>query len=157
VPLFKEQIAIGGPVTLTDERMTRYFMSVREAAELIIQASALSDGGDILFLEMGEPVRIRDLAEDMISLAGLTIRSDQHPEGDIEIVIIGAREGEKLHEKLIYDPSGLGVTLHPKILKAKGMAAGKVAITAMLSEISECIDAGDEAGVRQVLFDRVIH
>ena len=156
VPLFKEQIAAGGPVTLTDERMTRYFMSVREAAELIIQASALSNSGDILLLEMGEPVRIRDLAEDMISLAGLTIRSEQHPEGDIEIVTIGAREGEKLHEELVYDPAGLGVTSHPKILKAKRMGAGKAAIPVMLTDISECLEAGDEAGVRQVLFDRVI-
>ena len=156
VPLFKEQIAAGGPVTLTDDRMTRYFMSVREAAELIIQASALSSSGDILLLEMGEPVRIRDLAEDMISLAGLTIRSEQHPEGDIEIVTIGAKEGEKLHEELVYEPSGLGVTSHPKILKAKRMGAGRAAIPAMLSKINECVESGDEAGVRQVLFDHVI-
>ncbi len=119
VPLFKEQIAAGGPVTLTHEDMTRYFMSVREAAELIIQATALSKSGDVLLLEMGEPVRIKDLAEDMILLAGRSVRNADNPEGDIEIVTIGAREGEKLHEELVYDPAGLTPTSHPKILRGR--------------------------------------
>ena len=96
VPLFREQIAAGGPVTLTDERMTRYFMSIHEAAELIVQAGALAEGGDIFLLEMGEPVRIRDLAENMIRLAGLSVQSADNPDGDIEIVETGARPGEKL-------------------------------------------------------------
>jgi FlaA1/EpsC-like NDP-sugar epimerase len=100
VPLFREQIASGGPVTVTDERMTRYFMSVREAAELIIQAGALSNSGDTLLLEMGEPVRIMDLAVDMILLGGLTVRDEDNPGGDIAIEIIGAGDGEKLYEEL---------------------------------------------------------
>src|SRR5690606_33023188 len=83
VPLFREQIAGGGPVTLTDERMTRYFMSIHEAAELIVQAGRLSEGGDLFLLDMGQPVKIRDLAENMIRLAGLTVRTPEHPEGDI--------------------------------------------------------------------------
>src|SRR5690606_5362510 len=104
VPLFREQISAGGPVTLTHPDMTRYFMSVREAAELIVQASGLSRAGDVLLLEMGDPVRIRDLAEDMILLAGLSLRSEEHPGGQIEIVVIGPRDGEKLHEELVHDP-----------------------------------------------------
>ena len=137
--------------------MTRYFMSIREAAELIIQASALSSSGEVLLLEMGEPVRIRDLAEDMITLAGLTIRSDENPDGDIEIVTIGAGDGEKLHEELVYDPAALGSTSHPKILKAKRLGKGLDDFPARLSELDRCIEAGDEAAVRRVLFDRVVH
>ena len=114
VPLFKEQIAAGGPVTVTHEDMTRYFMSVQEAAELIIQATTLSASGDILLLEMGGPVRIKDLAEDMIMLAGYTVRNAENPEGDIEIVIVGPAEGEKLHEELAYDPSAIVATSHPE-------------------------------------------
>ena len=155
VPLFKEQIAAGGPVTLTHENMTRYFMSVREAAELIIQASALSTAGDILLLEMGDPVKIRDLAEDMIILAGRSIRSDDNPDGDIEIVTIGATEGEKLHEELVYNPSSITPTSHPKILRAKRTNGMAVGIPERIATLRERIESRDEAAVRQLLFDFV--
>ncbi|WP_457935733.1 polysaccharide biosynthesis protein [Mesorhizobium sp. 10J20-29] len=157
VPLFKEQIAAGGPVTLTHEEMTRYFMSVREAAELIIQASALSKAGDVLLLEMGDPVRIRDLAQDMIMLAGLTVRSDENPDGDIEILTIGAREGEKLHEELVYEPSGIQRTRHPKILRARRFNGVTTEVPGHLSAMFDRVEAGDEVAVRQMLFDFPTH
>ena len=153
VPLFKEQIAAGGPVTLTHEEMTRFFMSVREAAELIIQASALSIPGDILLLQMGDAVRIRDLAEDMILLAGRTLRSETEPDGDIEIVIVGAGEGEKLHEELVYDPSGMASTNHPKILRAKRINGMLADVPAILDGMREMVEAEDEIGLRQRLYD----
>lgn len=153
VPLFKEQIAAGGPVTLTDENMTRYFMSIREAAELIVQAGALSESGDILLLDMGEPVRIRDLAEDMILLAGLTVKEPANPDGDIEIVTIGARHGEKLHEELFYDPHGVTATSHPKILRAKRMNGKAEEVPAALARLGEALAAHDEDRVREELFD----
>ena len=153
VPLFKEQIAAGGPVTLTHEDMTRYFMSVREAAELIIQATALSQSGDVLLLEMGEPVRIRDLAEDMILLAGRSVRNADNPEGDIDIVTIGPREGEKLHEELVYDPSGLTPTSHPKILRGRGASGPALDVPTRIAGIRDGVEARDEPAVRQMLFD----
>lgn len=153
VPLFKEQIASGGPVTVTDEGMTRYFMSIREATELIIQASALSESGDVLMLEMGEPVSIRELAEDMIQLAGLQVRSADNPDGDVEIVTIGAREGEKLHEELFYDPESVKPTSHPKILRAKRQNGKARLVPEALARIQPLLDAGDEAAVRAVLFE----
>ncbi|MCX7304837.1 MAG: nucleoside-diphosphate sugar epimerase/dehydratase [Hyphomicrobiales bacterium] len=153
VPLFKEQIAAGGPVTVTHEDMTRYFMSVREAAELIIQATTLSASGDILLLEMGGPVRIKDLAEDMIMLAGYTVRNAENPEGDIEIAIVGAAEGEKLHEELAYDASAIVATSHPKILRALGATALPVDLPSRIAAIAERIELRDEPGLRRVLFD----
>jgi len=152
VPLFKEQIASGGPVTLTHEAMTRYFMSVREAAELIIQAGALSGGGDILTLDMGEPIRIRQLAEDMIILAGLTVRTPDNPDGDIEIVTIGMRDGEKLSEELFYDPSNVTATSHPKILRANTQPGNGEQVPAMLAQLNAALEHGDDALLRQVLF-----
>lgn len=155
VPLFKEQIAKGGPVTVTDNDMTRYFMSVREAAELIVQASALSASGDILLLEMGEPIRIRELAKDMIVLAGLTVRDDDNPDGDVEIVAIGARQGEKLHEELFYDPKGVTPTVHPKILRAKRMNGIPPDIPLMLDRLGQAVVARDEEALRGILFEFV--
>jgi len=153
VPLFKEQIAAGGPVTLTHQDMTRYFMSVREAAELIIQATALSQSGDVLLLEMGEPVRIKTLAEDMIMLAGRTVRTVENPDGDIEIVTIGARDGEKLHEELFYDPAGVAPTSHPKILRGSRPNGFSIDVPARIASIRDRIEARDEPALRQMLFD----
>ncbi len=153
VPLFREQIAAGGPVTVTHEDMTRYFMSVREATELIVQATALSATGDILLLDMGDPVRIKDLAEDMIVLAGRSLRSPANPAGDIEIVIVGAAEGEKLHEELTHDPAGIAPTSHPKILRTSRMEMLPVDLPHWVGDLAGCIEARDEAAVRQKLFD----
>lgn len=155
IPLFREQIANGGPVTITHVDMTRYFMSVREAAELIVQASVLSESGDILLLEMGDPVNIRDLAEDMISLAGLTVRDASNPGGDIEIVAIGPRQGEKIFEELFYDRSGVKTTAHPKILRAHRQEQFNDIVTDGLVRLKAALDSGNEKIVRQVLFAAV--
>ncbi|MGH6859427.1 MAG: polysaccharide biosynthesis protein [Phyllobacterium sp.] len=154
VPLFREQIASGGPLTVTHDEMTRYFMSVREAAELIIQAGALSEGGDILLLEMGEAVRIRDLAENMILLAGLSVKDASHPEGDIGIVTIGIRDGEKLHEELFYDPSGVSPTRHSKILQARRRINSLDHLPGAIAELSSRIGRQDADAVRELLFEQ---
>lgn len=153
VPLFKEQIAAGGPVTITDENMKRYFMSVREATELIIQATGLCESGDILLLEMGEPVSIKDLAEDMILLAGLSVRKRENPEGDIEIAVIGTRNGEKLFEELFYDPEHVTPTAHPKILRAKRRTQLANAIPEALAELDRMLAERDEAALRRHIFE----
>jgi len=153
VPLFKEQIAHGGPVTLTDAAMTRYFMSIHEAAELIVQASTLSTGGDVFLLEMGEPILIKDLAENMIQLAGFEVRDDDHPEGDIEISVVGARPGEKLYEELFYDPSAASVTRHSKILRAPDAKIGGADLDGALAELKTFIADQNEAAARALLFD----
>ncbi len=118
VPLFKSQIEAGKPITLTDKRITRFFMTISEAAELVIQAGALSEGGDVFVLDMGEPVRIYDLARRMIHLSGLEIFDEDHPYGDIPIEIIGLRPGEKLYEELILGQN-ITPTFHPKIARAR--------------------------------------
>ena len=96
VPLFRRQIADGGPITLTHPEIIRYFMTIPEAASLVLQASVLARGGDVFLLDMGEPVRIKALAEQMVRLSGLSLRDSEHPDGDIEIVCTGLRPGEKL-------------------------------------------------------------
>ncbi len=153
VPLFKEQIAAGGPVTLTDEAMTRYFMSIHEAAELIVQAGAISRGGDIFLLEMGEPVFIRDLAINMIRLSGQSVRDEQNPNGDIAIKIIGRRPGEKISEELFYDPKSAEKTSHPKILRAGSKIKISADITLKLNEMQNMLENEDEIGAKKLLFD----
>ena len=118
VPLFREQIANGGPITLTHPDVIRYFMTIPEAAQLVLQASTLAKGGDLFLLDMGDPVRIRDLAEQLVLLSGLTLRNDNDPVGDIEIVCTGLRPGEKLFEELLIDAKSLS-TAHPLIFRAK--------------------------------------
>jgi FlaA1/EpsC-like NDP-sugar epimerase len=117
VPLFERQIRAGGPVTVTDRRITRYFMTAGEAAELVIQAGAMARGGEVFVLDMGQPVRIVDLAQHMIELAGLRPRDAQRPGGDVEIVEIGLRPGEKLYEELLIGDAP-EPTAHPRIFKA---------------------------------------
>ena len=117
VPLFRKQIAEGGPITLTDERMTRYFMTIPEAAQLVIQAAAMANGGDVFVLDMGQPVKILDLAKRMVELSGLTVMDSNNPMGDIEIQVTGLRPGEKLYEELLIGDNPLP-TSHPRIMKA---------------------------------------
>jgi FlaA1/EpsC-like NDP-sugar epimerase len=155
VPLFREQIAAGGPVTLTDERMTRYFMSIHEAAELIVQAGALSEGGEIFLLEMGQPVKIRDLAENMIRLAGLTVKSGENPHGDVAIEVTGIRPAEKLFEELFYDEKQAGRTRQPKILRARMAERTNADFPDALRSLHAAFERQDEAKVRELLFELV--
>tara|TARA_Y100001933_G_C18679915_1_gene430560 strand:- start:110 stop:634 length:525 start_codon:yes stop_codon:yes gene_type:complete len=117
VPLFKKQISNGGPITLTHPKVIRYFMSISEASQLVIQAAQLARGGEVFLLDMGEPVFIKDLAYQMVRLSGLTIKDKENPEGDIEIKTIGLRPGEKLYEELLIDSESMN-TNHPLIFKA---------------------------------------
>lgn len=118
VPLFRSQIAAGGPITLTHPEIIRYFMTIPEAAQLVLQAGTLAKGGDVFLLDMGEPVRIKNLAEQMVRLSGLSIRDSRNPNGDIEIVCTGLRPGEKLYEELLIDAES-EATLHPLIYRAQ--------------------------------------
>lgn len=152
VPLFKQQIAKGGPVTVTDPDMTRYFMAIPEAAELIVQAGALSAGGDVFLLDMGEPVRIGDLAENMIRLAGFNIQDDKNPDNGIAIEVVGKRPGEKLFEELFYDRKNAKPTRHPKIMRADSAAIASYDIAAWLRVLEQAILAEDEAQARKLLF-----
>jgi FlaA1/EpsC-like NDP-sugar epimerase len=117
VPLFRKQIAAGGPITLTHPDITRYFMTIPEASQLVIQAGSMGQGGEVYVLDMGEPVKIIDLARRMVRLSGLEMRDEQHPEGDIAIDIVGLRPGEKLFEELLIGENVEG-TLHPLIMRA---------------------------------------
>ena len=116
VPLFRKQIAAGGPITLTHPEIIRYFMTIPEAAQLVLQASCLAEGGDLFLLDMGEPIRIKHMAEQMVRLSGLSLRDVANPNGDIEIVYTGLRPGEKLYEELLIDGKSKP-TAHPLICK----------------------------------------
>lgn len=118
VPLFLKQIREGGPVTVTDKNVTRFFMTISEAVQLVIQASAMAAGGDVFLLDMGQPIKIAELAEQLIHLSGRTIKGVDSPEGEIEIVFTGLREGEKLYEELLIDSVSID-TEHPMIKKGE--------------------------------------
>ena len=134
VPLFNEQIKAGGPVTVTHPEVIRYFMTIPEAAQLVIQAGSMAEGGDVFVLDMGKPVRIGDLARRMINLMGLTVRDDQHPEGDIEISYTGLRPAEKLYEELLIGNNVTG-TEHPMILRAIEHSLSWERVQSLLEEI----------------------
>lgn len=136
VPLFNKQIAAGGPITLTHPDVTRYFMTIPEAAQLVIQAGAMAHGGEVFVLDMGEPVKIMDLAKRMITLSGLKIKDQHNPNGDIEIVIAGLRPGEKLYEELIIDGDNIEKTQHPLIMKAKEHFYSYEEISSVVEQIS---------------------
>jgi FlaA1/EpsC-like NDP-sugar epimerase len=118
VPLFREQIKAGGPVTLTHADVTRYFMTIPEAAQLVIQAGAMAKGGEVFVLDMGEPVKIYDLAKRMVELSGLSVKNPETGAGDIEIVVTGLRPGEKLYEELLIGENPTS-TPHPRIMMAR--------------------------------------
>lgn len=118
VPLFRKQIADGGPLTLTHPEISRYFMTIPEAAQLVIQAGSMGHGGEVYVLNMGEPVKIIDLARRMIHLSGLEVKDEANPDGDIAIEIVGLRPGEKLYEELLIGENVVG-TEHPRIMRAQ--------------------------------------
>lgn len=154
IPLFHQQIKAGGPLTVTHPKITRYFMTIPEAAQLVIQAGSMGQGGDVFVLDMGEPVRIIELAEKMIHLSGLSIRSEKNLQGDISIEFTGLRPGEKLYEELLIGDN-VAVTNHPMIMSAQedylSWDAFKVNLTCLLNALEE----DDYNRVRQILGDTV--
>lgn len=142
VPLFRQQIAHGGPVTITHPDVTRYFMTISEASQLVIQASAMAAGGDVFVLDMGEPVRIRDLAVSMIELSGLRVRDSHHPDGDIEIAVVGLRPGEKLYEELLIGDNPVP-TSHRRIMRAREKMLPLDELEAALAHLSTTLARAD--------------
>ncbi len=150
VPLFRKQIKKGGPITLTHEDITRYFMTIPEAAQLVIQAGAMGEGGDVFVLDMGEPVKIYDLARKMVHLTGLEIKNKQNPQGDIEIKITGLRPGEKLYEELLIGEDEKP-TRHPRIKAANEVCLNWTDMQALLSELSEAALNYDLTKIRALM------
>lgn len=150
VPLFREQIRNGGPITLTHPDITRYFMTIPEAAQLVIQAGAMAHGGDVFVLDMGEPVRIIDLARRMVELSGLQVKTAQHPTGDIEIHITGLRPGEKLYEELLIGDNPQP-TQHARIMKAQEDLLPWGELQTLLASLDEAMERNDVATVRALL------
>lgn len=154
IPIFKEQIARGGPVTVTDARMVRYFMTVGEAAELVMQAGAMAKGGEVFLLEMGEPVRIETLARNMIRLAGRSVRDQANPGGEIEIQFTGVRPGEKLFEELLIDANALP-TGHDAIRLANEPFVPWSRYEPLVDRLRAAVDQRDGQAVRRLLTDLV--
>lgn len=150
VPLFREQIAAGGPVTVTDPEIIRYFMTIPEAAELVIQAGAMGQGGDVFVLDMGEPVKILELARRMIHLSGFTVRDEANPDGDIEIQFTGLRPGEKLYEELLIGEN-VTDTAHSKIMRAEELVIPWQALQPLLDEMFEANETDDSKKARTLL------
>ena len=150
VPLFREQIRAGGPVTLTHPEITRYFMTIPEAAQLVIQAGAMGTGGDVFVLDMGQSVKIRDLAMRMIELSGLSVKDELNPQGDIEIAITGLRPGEKLYEELLIGDNPQK-TQHPRIMKAHEQFIPWGMLESKLNALQAAIGANDVPLIRGML------
>ena len=150
IPLFNEQIAAGGPVTVTHSDITRYFMTIPEAAQLVIQASSMGTGGDLFLLDMGEPVRILDLARRMIRLSGAEVRDLENPDGDIEIKITGLRPGEKIFEELLVGGKSRP-TRHPRIFRAIDMEGLDVAMETIIHDLRAGVERHDEESVLEVM------
>jgi FlaA1/EpsC-like NDP-sugar epimerase len=154
VPLFREQISQGGPITVTHPDVIRYFMTIPEAAQLVIQAGSMGSGGDVFVLDMGSPVRIADLAKRMVQLAGYTVRDDKHPDGDIEIRFTGLRPAEKLFEELLIGKNVTG-TEHPRILRAMEHSLSWEQIRHVLDDLAQCSVRFDCERAREILLRAV--
>lgn len=137
VPLFTRQIESGGPITVTHADVTRYFMTIPEAANLVIQAGAMARGGEVFVLDMGDPVKIVDLARRMVYLSGCDIKDEANPDGDIEIVVTGLRPGEKLYEELIIGENNIETTQHSLIMQAMEHSFPLTDIQNILSALTE--------------------
>lgn len=154
VPLFREQIRQGGPVTITHPGITRYFMTIPEAATLVLQAGAMAEGGDVFVLDMGEPVKILDLARQMIRLMGYEVRDEANPDGDIEIVFTGLRPGEKLYEELLIGDNVTG-TRHPMIMRATEASLPWVEVMRLLGRLQKAYERFDCEEAEAVLAEAV--
>jgi FlaA1/EpsC-like NDP-sugar epimerase len=154
VPLFRKQIADGGPITITHPEITRYFMTIPEAAQLVLQAGAMGEGGDVFVLDMGEPIKIVDLAKRMVHLSGLEIKSDTTPEGTIDIHHVGLRPGEKLYEELLIGTNVEG-TSHPLIMRAQEVEIPWIILEDLLTRLEGACDRFDYERVRELLLQAV--
>lgn len=154
VPLFREQIAAGGPVTVTDPKIIRYFMTIPEAAELVIQAGAMGQGGDVFVLDMGEPVKILELARRMIHLSGFSVRDEANIDGDVEIQFTGLRPGEKLYEELLIGEN-VTDTAHPKIMRAEELVIAWQELETVLQALQSANDTDNSAEARQLLLSTI--
>ena len=154
IPLFKQQIKVGGPITVTNKDIIRYFMTISEAVELVIQAGAMGTGGDVFVLDMGEPVRIHDLAVKMIHLSGLEVKDESHPDGDIQIKYTGLRAGEKLYEELLIGDN-VSETDNPLIMRAQEEMLAWDELKPVLDELSGAIDSCDHEKLRKLLIQIV--
>ena len=154
IPLFHKQIQTGGPLTVTHPKITRYFMTIPEAAQLVIQAGSMGQGGDVFVLDMGEPVKIIELAEKMIHLSGLSIRSEKNPHGDISIEFTGLRPGEKLYEELLIGDNVVA-TEHPMIMSANEDHLSWDSLKVCLSRLLDAVESDDYNAVRQLLRETV--
>lgn len=150
VPLFRQQIEAGGPITLTHEDITRYFMTIPEAAQLVIQAGAMAEGGDVFVLEMGSPVRIIDLARRLVELSGRSVCDAQNPEGDIELQITGLRPGEKLYEELLIGDNAMP-TSHPRVMKAHEACPPWAELHTQIDELRTLLARSDVPGLKRKL------
>ncbi|MEY8882336.1 polysaccharide biosynthesis protein [Donghicola sp. XS_ASV15] len=151
IPLFEEQIAAGGPVTVTHPEVTRFFMTIPEASRLVLLAGSFTRGGDVFVLDMGQPVRIAQVARQMIEASGYSVRDHENKNGDIEIRYIGLRPGEKLHEELLIGQDML-TTPHPKILRARESHLSEIQVASALNDLRLAIEAGDTEAVRAAAF-----
>ena len=149
VPLFREQIINGGPITITHPEVIRYFMTIKEAAELMLQACTMSKGGELFLLDMGSPVKINDLAEKMIKLSGLTLKDENNKSGDIEIIFKGLRTGEKLYEELLINAEAVK-SEHPLIFKAEELGISFDLLMEKLSNLKNALDSYDENNVLKI-------
>jgi len=154
VPLFRRQIAAGGPITLTHPEIIRFFMTIPEAAQLVLQAATLAKGGDVFLLDMGDPVRIKDLAAQMVGLSGLSLRDAGNPDGDIEIVCTGLRPGEKLYEELLIDAES-EATAHPLIYRAHERSIPPQKLWSRLDALEGMLAEQDVKGCLSVLAELV--
>ena len=154
VPLFRKQIKSGGPITLTHKDVTRYFMTIQEAAQLVIQAGAMAKGGEVFLLNMGQPVRIKDLARNMIETAGLKVKDENSPSGDIEIIITGLRPGEKLFEELLIGKES-HATIHPRILQANEKYMSQKEFDILTEKIKTAIKRNNVLKIRNLLKETV--
>lgn len=152
VPLFKRQIRSGGPITITHADIIRYFMTIPEAAQLVIQAGAMGKGGDVFVLDMGAPVKIVDLARNMTHLMGLTVKDDENPNGDIEIQYSGLRPGEKLYEELLIDDHAQP-TRHKRILTANERSLSWPEVNIILNSLNDAMRDEDTDRLRQILME----
>jgi FlaA1/EpsC-like NDP-sugar epimerase len=155
VPLFRSQLASGGPLTVTHPEVTRYFMTIPEAAQLVLYAGAMAKGGEVFVLDMGEPVKIMDLARRMIELSGLTVRDEQAPDGDIAITITGLRPGEKLYEELLIGDNPAQTT-HPRIMMAHEEFLQWPELEVELALLRTAVEQDDVDGIKSVL-SRCVH